>query len=259
MYIERILRVHSNNLNLLSTMKTTRNKFAFFGFILLSFTLGSCSEEMWGIKGEGPIVEEERSLEAFHSISNSITAKVYLEQVPQEEVRIEAQENMLANLLMEVENGTLRIGWDENVRSHDGITIYITIPEVKELKLSGSGEIIGRNTIKGASLEVNISGSGEANLTAEVEEVEGAVSGSGELVLKGQSEELGLRVSGSGEINALEMETAEAEVQVSGSGDCFVNVRDYLQVSISGSGDVGYKGQPEVDSSISGSGDLRKL
>lgn len=240
-------------------MKSLSKSFAFLGLILSGLALGSCSEELWGIKGEGPLMEEERSLDDFHSISNAVTATVYLEQGPQESIRIEAQGNMLANLLTDVENGTLRIGWDENVRSHDGVTIYITIPDVRELKISGSGEISGVNTIKGESLEVNISGSGEAKLTAEVEQMEATISGSGEMELGGSSEELEIKVSGSGEIDALEMETAEAEVQVSGSGDCLVNVRDYLEVSISGSGDVGYKGNPEVNSSISGSGDLRKL
>lgn len=227
--------------------------------LLFSLSLASCSEELWGIKGEGPIVSEERSVEEFHSLANSINATVYLKQGPQESIRIEAQENMLENLLMEVDGGTLEIGWDENVRSHDGIKIYITIPEIQELRLSGSGEIMGQNTIRGNALTINISGSGEADLKAEVEEMEASISGSGEMELAGQTEQLNVRISGSGEMNSLAMESMEAEVQVSGSGDCLLFVRDFLEVRISGSGDVGYKGDPEIQSSISGSGDLRRL
>ncbi|WP_017733559.1 head GIN domain-containing protein [Nafulsella turpanensis] len=240
-------------------MKTTIKFLSVACLLAFSFCLTGCFGDYWGIKGEGPSISEERSLENFHSLANTVNATLYLKQGSQEDIRIEAQENILANLVTEVHNGTLKIGWDENVYSHDGIRIYISIPQVQELKLSGSGEIFGQNTITGGSLRVHVSGSGEVELNAEVEEMEAAISGSGEMNIGGLAERLNVRVSGSGEIDALQMEAIEAAVQVSGSGDVLVNVRDHLDVNISGSGDLGYEGNPVVQSSISGSGDLRKL
>lgn len=239
-------------------MNKPRKTPALFLCVLMSMSLSSCFDE-WEIKGEGPVIREERSLAPFSEVHNSLSAEVHLSQGPQEDIRIEAQENILANLLTTVKNGRLEIGFDEHVRRHDGIKIWITIPEVKELSMSGSGELYSDGVLAGESLAINISGSGDADLLTEMESMEVNVSGSGKVKLKGQAESVQFRVSGSGEIAALELPVQEAGVQVSGSGDCYLHVQERLDVSISGSGDVGYQGRPLVNSSISGSGDLKHI
>ncbi len=229
-----------------------------FLFGLLSLSLTSCFDD-WGIKGEGPVISEERSLEPFKRVQNALSADVYIRQGPQEEIRIEAQENILNNIITKVRNGRLEMGFDENVRRHDGIKIWITIPEVRELSVSGSGALYSEGQIEAEELELNISGSGDARLLAMVDYLEANISGSGKVKLEGQANELNFRVSGSGEIDALGMPAKVANVHISGSGDCFLEVHDRLDVSISGSGDVSYRGQPVVNSSISGSGNLKHL
>lgn len=225
---------------------------------LISLSLSACLDD-WGIKGEGPVVTEERSLAPFSGVQNSLSAEVHISQGPQEDIRIEAQENILANMITRVKNGRLEIVFDENVRRHDGIKIWITIPEIKEIAVSGSGELYSDGVIEGEAIEVNISGSGDVDLLTEVQSIEANVSGSGEVKLAGSAEEATFSVAGSGEIRALEMPLKQAKVYVSGSGDCHLEVLERLGVSISGSGNVRYRGRPLVNSSISGSGDLEYI
>lgn len=226
--------------------------------VLISVSLSACLDD-WGMKGEGPVVTEERSLAPFSGVQNSLSAEVHLSQGPQEDIRIEAQENILANMITKVRNGRLEIGFDQNVRRHDGIKIWITIPEIKEIAVSGSGELYSDGVIEGEAFEVNISGSGDVKLLTEVQTIEANVSGSGEVKLAGSAEEATFSVFGSGKIGALEMPLKHANVHVSGSGDCLLEVLERLDVSISGSGGVRYRGRPVVNSSISGSGDLEHI
>lgn len=226
-------------------------------FLGLGFT--ACENHWWGIRGEGPVVSEERPLSSFHTIKNSISGDVYLSQGPQEDILIEAQENILANMVTRVRNGQLEIYFDENVGNHKKVNIYITAPEVREVFVSGSGGVQSTHLLSGEAFTINVSGSGEADLQLQMQEVEANVSGSGDIRLQGEAERLLARISGSGEVHALEIPVQEAEVQVSGSGDCSLDVSDRLDVQISGSGDVRYRGRPAINSSISGSGKLRSI
>lgn len=230
--------------------------------VLLFFGLGftACENHfIGGMRGEGPVLSEERPLTSFYSIKNSISGEIYLSQGPQEDIRIEAQENILANINTRVYNGKLDIYFDNPVQQHTKVKIYITIPEVRELFISGSGGVATSEVLSGEALAINISGSGKANLQLQMQEVEANVSGSGDIYLEGQAERLYTRISGSGEVQALDMPVHEANIHVSGSGDCSLEVSDRLEVQISGSGDVSYRGRPAISSGISGSGKLRAI
>lgn len=227
-------------------------------FLGLGFT--ACENTfIGGIRGEGQVVSEERPLNSFHSIKNSVAADIYLSQGPQEDIRIEAQENILANMNTRVYNGKLDIYFEDPVQHHNKVKIYITIPEVRELNVSGSGEIASTDLLSGEALSINLSGSGKADLQVQMQEVDANVSGSGDIYLHGEAERLYTRISGSGKVHALDMPVQEANVHVSGSGDCSLDVSDRLEVQISGSGDVSYRGRPAISSGISGSGKLKAI
>lgn len=226
--------------------------------LLFGIAMSACGVGR-GIKGEGPVVSEERSLPNFNAIQNRVNAAVFLKQGPQEAVLIEGQANILSNLETEVRSGKLEIAFKENVSQHEGIKIYITTPEYRELGLSGSGSYRSEHLLRGESLAIRISGSGDVNLQAEYEHLQTSISGSGDVELRGGGQILGVKVSGSGGIHAREYEVEEADVRISGSGNCELNVRDKLAVAVSGSGNVRYKGRPEISSSVSGSGGLAHL
>lgn len=236
---------------------STSTFFVLLLFAGLAFT--ACESPLPSIRGEGPVVSEQRPLDAFYSIKNSISADIYLSQGPQEDIRIEAQDNILANLNTSVSNGRLNIHFDEPVRSHKKVKVYITIPVVREVTVSGSGTVNSTEVLEGQELAINVSGSGEASMQVEMQEVEANVSGSGDIRLQGEAGRLRTRISGSGEVHALDMPVQEAEVYVSGSGDCSLDVSNRLDVQISGSGDVSYRGRPAISSGISGSGKLRSI
>jgi hypothetical protein len=229
-------------------------------FTICLITAQSALAQNWmgnGIKGEGSKVTKTLNLDKFDAVGLAISADVFLTQGNSQSVKIEAQNNIIENLVTDVENGRWKIKFDKNVREHDGIKIWITIPTLKEASVSGSGDIVGESSFNGLDLlNLAVSGSGSIRLDYQANRSEAAISGSGDMKLSGSVSEIAIRVSGSGDVDAFDLTTKSCSVRISGSGDVSVHPDDYLDAAIAGSGDVYYKGQPKVKSKISGSGDV---
>ncbi len=212
------------------------------------------------ISGSGSKVTKTLNLKDFTGFSLAISGKIYLKQGNTQSVTIEAQQNIIDNILTEVKDKHWQIKFDKRVRRHDGIKIWITIPTLTKAIISGSGDIIGESAFTDLkNLQLVISGSGNTNLEVEAEQIEGTVSGSGDIILRGSAQSFTINISGSGDCKAVDLKTAHCKISISGSGDCKVYVTDTLDVKVSGSADVRYKGTPKVNSRVAGSGSVKSL
>lgn len=213
-------------------------------------------------KNAALVKEETRNLNAFHSIGLAYPANVVLRQGNTQSVRLEGDADQLTQLLTEVKDGHLSIRNKERngkwSSQNERITIYITVPKVERLAVSGSGKIKSGDTFKGNSLSLAVSGSGAIQVVANVDKVDSRISGSGTIELKGTGKQSTTSVSGSGSLRGFDFKADEAKVSISGSGKCEVYAKDSLKSSISGSGKVYYAGSPTVDSRVSGSGSVKK-
>lgn len=207
------------------------------------------------IDADGPIISEEINMASFRGIDFRIAGEVYLRQGDVQEVIVEAPRELIDEMEFEVQNGIWQIETDRCMRYNGrDLRIFITIPDLDYVKLSGSGDIISENTFVIRDLELNLSGSGLIDLGIEADDVAALISGSGDVVLEGTADDLNFTISGSGDIMAFNLFANTADVLISGSGDAEVNVGTTLDVRISGSGDVFYRGNPDVDTIITGSG-----
>lgn len=207
------------------------------------------------VNGDGAIVSEEISLRDFDGIELKISADVYIRQGAEQKVIIEGQRNIIDEIERDVDNGIWRIDTDRCVRyDNDDLRIYITIPDITLLRISGSGDIISENTLVTDDIELTISGSGTIDAALDSDDINAKISGSGDMILEGRADVLTFTISGSGDLHAFNLQLRAANITISGSGDADVRVSDELDVRISGSGDVSYKGNPQIDANISGSG-----
>lgn len=252
--------------------------FSFLGLVLLSLALMGGNNYKNCIKGEGGTTVRDLDVSGFHGLGLSIPADVFVRPGAKFKVSVEGQSNIIDNIETEVSKGVWRIEFDKCVRGHDDIVIKITMPELSEIALSGSGDIevqdgfeavrdlelaiSGSGSLKGnfeaQSTELSISGSGDAELGIITQSLDTAISGSGDLEVKGAAEELSVAIAGSGSVDGEELMTNRTDVSIAGSGDCHVGVHESLDVSIVGSGSVIYSGDPKIDRSILGSGSVRK-
>jgi len=208
--------------------------------------------------------DETRQVAAFTKIGLAYPAHVVLRQGNTQSLKVEGSAEQLADLITEVKDGRLTIrrkekeGWFGNQNNEKRVNIYITVPRVEALAVSGSGKIEGKDAFKADALDLAVSGSGSIQLEARVEKVTSRISGSGTIELHGQGQQSTVSVSGSGSLKSFGFKTNSAKVSISGSGSCEVNATSTLVSSISGSGRVFYEGKPTVDSRVSGSGTVKK-
>lgn len=225
---------------------------------ILTFLYTSCSLFNC-VKGSGNINTETRPLTDFKKIIINSNANVYIEQDDYYSVDIEAEENIIPYIKTRIRNDELIISNKTCLLNQKPINIYISSPEFRRIALSSSGKIISKNRITGNKLDIVINGSGRAEIDLDVQKLFTELSGSGKISLRGNAYTNKINLSGSGIIDALECETDESIINLSGSGICKMNVNEDLKINISGSGIVEYIGSPDIQSNISGTGRVKKL
>lgn len=208
---------------------------------------------------------EERKVTGFTGIGLSIAADIYLSQAPNYKVEIEADAESLEKIETVVSGDILKIKnkdhFDFSWRNKK-VKIYISMPTVNSLSISGSGDVIGQTPIKTDKLDVSISGSGNFKIEdLSVKNMEMSISGSGDIYFAGTdvADFTSYAISGSGDINTENLQSKKVDIHVSGSGDVRVWAVDELDAKVSGSGDVYYKGRPIVNAKTSGSGGFHSI
>lgn len=228
--------------------------------LLFSSMIVSCVQGQWGtgIKGQGPKVTKTLDVSGFDGITLAFSGDVYLKQGSNYAVEAEGQENIIDNIETNVSGGIWRIKFDRNVRNHQGIKIYITMPKLTQAKIAGSGNIYSEGLFENVDhLALGVSGSGDIKMEVSANNVESRISGSGSISLAGKTVGHEIQISGSGDIHSYDLTATKCSIRVSGSGNCQVDVIEDLDVSISGSGDVTYEGRPRIKSKASGSGNVK--
>jgi len=208
---------------------------------------------------------QKREVSAFTEISLRIGANVHLKQGEPQSVEVKCSEATLAKLITEVSDRKLVIRYPNDSwfsKWNPGpVDVYVTMPQIDALVISGSGSIVSEGRIESRILDATISGSGDIKLTdLKAEKVSATLSGSGNIHLFGKQNatELKATISGSGNVKASEFPADNVVVRISGSGNCWVNSVKNLEVKLAGSGNVTYRGNPSVDSSIAGSGKVKE-
>jgi hypothetical protein len=208
--------------------------------------------------------KETRNLSGFTKVSFGVAGNLYINIGSEFKVVVEGEKRILDNLITEVSNGKLVIKNDNwrmsNWRMNEKVTVYVTMPELNGLGVSGSGKAEIKDAVKTGDLNFSVSGSGKIYASdLSVSNLDCSISGSGDIFLgeSGNASKAEISISGSGNYDGGSFKIGSAEIHISGSGNCSCNVTESLRASVSGSGNVTYEGNPKVDAHVSGSGKVR--
>lgn len=179
----------------------------------------------------------------FTGINTSGSTPVQVSYGTEFKVELRGSSNLIPYFKTNIINGTLYLGYEKASVQHDDVQAFITLPSIRNTALSGSGKI----SIEGDFPAIN--------------EFKASISGSGDILVNDtfEAEKVLINLSGSGKADLLKVDSKEAEVDISGSGNASLTVQNKLKAKISGSGKVYYSGSPEVDAKVSGSGKVIKL
>ncbi len=189
-------------------------------FLLISTLFSSCDwHATRTVIGYGDIETEEIGVTGFTGVTVTGTCNVNITTGEIFSVTLQAQPQVLEVMTCRVHSGILRIGFDPdyNVQTSEEISANIVVPSLNFVSVTGAGDF-------------TISGAGQPRLD--------------------------IQITGAGNVQAFDMEVEGCYINITGSGNCEVNVIRTLQVTVSGVGNVFYKGTPEVISDISGVGNV---
>jgi hypothetical protein len=222
-------------------------------FIVMTITTGFSNGKS--------VLNETRNLSGFKRVSFGVSGELYINFGSEFKVVLEGEKSLLEDITTEVSGGRLVIkkgNWRLNM--NEKVTVYITMPTIEGLGVSGSGRAEIKDAVKADNLDLSVSGSGKL-YTADVtiSALDCSISGSGDIILAGNGSAVKafISISGSGNYSGESLKIESAEITISGSGNCTCNVSETLRASVSGSGNVTYQGNPKIDARVSGSGHVR--
>jgi hypothetical protein len=236
-----------------------------FVFIFAAFPLFvSCVFTRNGpIYGNHQLVNQQLDVTDYNEISLNLPADVYYQQYSDSApyLQIHTDENIFAALDVQVKGKKLIISVKkDSVIRPSQLTIYTCSHDLKEVKVTGSGDIRLKGEVNARDFDLTITGAG--NLIADslvCETIEAKITGSGNAELTGVSKKSSFTITGSGNIHAYNYYVTESKCKVTGSGDIHVNAYEKLEAAITGSGNILYKGMPQtIHSKVTGSGKIKQ-
>ncbi len=204
--------------------------------------VGGCEEQSTQIDtiiGSGNLVSEVRAAEAFQGILIAGQAKVFITLGSVPNLRVEADDNVINRVTTSVAGGNLVISLQQASYEKITVNVYVTMPTVELLEISGAGTYVTAQPIQCTTLTCRISGAGTIDLT-------------------GSADNQIIVISGTATITNFGLVSKKCSISISGVGNCQVHVTEELDAIISGIGTVVYDGNPPVvRQTVSGSGTIR--
>lgn len=192
------------------------------------------------LTGSGTVVDYELTLSSFDQIGLNGPVNLRYRQGPVQRVIVYAEPELFGPMEYKVRNGTLEIGYKNNVRCFNtnfGVWIDVTVPELTDIALSGQGIIESDGTIEQDIISIDISGDAEINLEGEV--IDQNIVVSGQVVA-----------------NNFDLASENTRIVISGSADMDVACSESLDIDLSGTAVISYLGFPQIDQKVSGSLEL---
>lgn len=224
-------------------------------YIILLMVFTSCIT----IK-ESDYITREYTLPSFSRIDISSAFNVQLKQGDVQSVIVEIEEHMLPLLKAEVQGDELNVSFTGRTRNTKPNKIYITVPHLKEVDLSGASSLnfetpvvsdkfkvglSGASSIKGTiqapAVGIVLKGASSAKIEVETPKISVNISGASSATLSGSATSQKLEASGASKINATALAGETASVKASGASKVSVGADNLSSIDSSGASKVSKK------------------
>ncbi len=213
--------------------------------ICISILISSHSLLAQSLVGNGNIVEVERDVEPFTSVSTSHGWDIILSQGNTHEMTIEADENLIQDLQTEVVRGHLKIYFEKGIRVRQAKRkkIYLTFVNLEGINASGGSDVIAESHLQADEIDLNLSGGSDLDFESiAVGNFRSNLSGGSDArVTFKESKEIYVNASGGSDINFKNIDADHCELTLSGGSDATLNGHTKSS-SISSSGGSDIKG-----------------
>lgn len=238
------------------------NKIVLIGFMTL-FSIVAFAQKNITVKGDKHIVKKEFNISDYSSLGIAIKSEVLYTQMESENPKfsIEIDENLLKYLIVEVEDGQLKIKPEKNTTLRPTkCVIHTNSKNLTKLETAGIVNTTIQNKLTANHITFSLAGKSNVtcnNLQANSTEINTA--GSAIITLAGSAKKSEFNIAGGGNIYAANFAQEEIETNIAGGGTMEVNASTKLNCSIAGSGTIKYKGNPTIKKSVIGFGRVNKM
>ncbi|MGV8092900.1 MAG: head GIN domain-containing protein [Mangrovibacterium sp.] len=203
---------------------------------------------------------ELRDVSAFRSIHVSSGIDLYLTQGKSQEVRVEAESDLIGKIITQVENGVLKIsirdkmnwnlGWNQTRK------VYVTFVDLEELHASAGSDVCSQNPFRLKELKISSSSGSDVQIDDLTAEFVSVVTSSGaDIKVLGKTVKMYADASSGSDIDCRGLISEDCEVRASSGSDAIVHATGSIKARASSGGDVRYTGRPahrEINESSGG-------
>ncbi|RPF71603.1 head GIN domain-containing protein [Aurantiacibacter spongiae] len=221
-------------------MTFARSAAAGLALLVIATACSSADGAGWreaDIIGSGNVVERQVEIGNFDRIVANGPVSVEVRQGPRPSVTIEAEDNIVNLIDVDVSGDTLVIGSHGSWSSRRDVRAVVTAPGLRDIEKFGSGRV---RVVDWNADSLALS-----------------THGSGGITLSGRIDTLALSTGGSGSIDAGEATVRDATASTQGSGSITLGDLDRLSAAVAGSGSIRAGRVGQLTQSDSGSGSIR--
>jgi hypothetical protein len=190
-----------------------------------------------GIAGSGVRKTEKRDLKSFNAIDTTGAYEIDVTCQKPASFEIEADDNNLPLIKIEVRDGILFVSSDQPYHSSKSTILRMTLPDLNSVASHGAGEI---KIADARSNDLKIVSTGAASVVA-----------------SGAATSVTISSSGAGKIDTSNLRAEKVRIDGNGASNIDVYASQQLDVSVSGVGNVSYSGNPKVvNKHVSGIGSV---
>jgi hypothetical protein len=225
----------------------------FAALFIISLLFVSC---LFGIRGNGKVVKNERQVGMFESVSVSAGLEVVLIQDSVVKVVVEADDNLQQIIKTEVSNGELKIYPERHISSCASKRVIVSFKTIHALEASSGAEIRSKMELKMPSLQISVSSGAIVDLTLGVTKLNVEASSGANIDLSGTAEYLDADGSSGANIKASDLQCKTGNAGASSGANIRIFVSEKIGAQASSGGSIRVAGNPkeqQVEKSSGGS------
>ena len=216
------------------------------GLLLLVFYLTISA--VWGqknVKGSGYVLTQQRETADFTSIEISRGIDVAIVRGEMEPITVEADDNLFSYIKTTVKNKVLKIYIPDsvNIVKYASMNVLISMPTLGSLKASNHSRIDAWPQIWN-----------QIRIRLKAEDIQAEARTSGILEIKGEAQNLQAILKTAARLEARELETQNADIQLSIGAKAEIQVNQRLTYDLYGHSRLVIKGNPQIENSHNYSG-----
>lgn len=126
-------------------------------------------------------------------------------------------------------------------------SVDVTYKEGTKVTLNGSGYSKANLSAECSEVEVAINAGAETTLKCEAEKLDYIAKGTSKSVINGSAEFAGFTVTGTANVNAINLETPEADVAMNGLCSLSVAATDFVKANVTGGANLTFNNTPSFE------------